>query len=174
MIYLYASSSNSLVFSPTQSFADGDSFVVRFTDAFSKEQFFAQGTGSNFSNWIKFNVDLTGSYVIGDKVSQLPLFGATYDVSVYDSSEFGLQWDTVDEEWEIEASAWNDAFAAYSTYGSESRVWSLMGNTWANIPAIPTTNGTSIYDARAFVSQSIALSTYISSNENAAYVVYNG
>lgn len=174
MIYLYASSSNSLVFSPTASYANGSSFVVRFTDAFSKEQFLAQGTGSNFSNWIKFNVDLTGSYVIGSNISQLPLFGATYDVSVYDSSEFGLQWDTVDEEWEVEALTWDAAFAAYSTYGLESRVWSLMGNTWANVPAIPTINGASIYDARAFVSQSIPLSTYLSSNENAAYIVYNG
>lgn len=174
MIYLYASASNSLVFSPTQSFADGDSFVVRFTDAFSKEQFFAQGTGSNYSNWIKFNVDLTGSYVINTNVSQLPLFGATYDVSVFDANEFALQWDTDEDEWEIEASAWNDSFAAYSTYGSESRVWSLMGNSWSLVPAIPSIEGTSIYDARAFVSQSIALSTYISSNENAAYVVYNG
>jgi len=174
MIYLYASASNSLVFSPTQSFADGDSFIVRFTDAFSKEQFFAQGTGSNFSNWIKFSVDLTGSYVIGENKSQLPLFGATYDVSVYDSSEFGLQWDTVNEDWDLEAAAWNDAFAAYSTYGSESRVWSLMGNTWSQIPAIPSVDGSSIYDARAFVSESFSSNVYASSNENARYYVYNG
>jgi hypothetical protein len=174
MIYLYASSSNSLVFSPSQSFANGDSFIIRFTDAFSKEQFFAQGTGSNFSNWIKFSVDLTGSYTINENKSQLPLFGATYDVSVYDAEEFGLQWDTDGDEWEIEASAWNDAFAAYSVYGSESRVWSLMGNTWSQIPAIPSVDGSSIYDTRAFVSQSVLLSTYASSNENATYYVYNG
>lgn len=174
MIYLYASSSNTLVFSPSGSYNNGSSFVIQFTDAFSKEQFVAQGTGSNFSNWVKFNVDITGSYVISQNVSQLPLFGGTYDVSVFDAEEFALGWDDADDNWEIEASAWNDIFSTYAIYSSESRVWSLMGNTWSLVPGIPIVNGTSIYDGRAFVSESISLSTYLSSNENAAYIVYNG
>jgi hypothetical protein len=174
MIYLYASSSNSFTFIPSGSYSNGDEFVISFRNAFSEEQFVAQATGSKFGNWFKSDVDITSSYTIGVNKSKLPLVGGTYEVNVFPASLFGIQWDTEDENWELESINWDDAFAALSVYGTEPRLWSLMGQLWSSVPAIPTTNGTSLFTTKAYVSESVPRAQYTSTNENAAYVVFNG
>jgi hypothetical protein len=174
MIYLYASSSNSLTFIPSGSYSNGDGFVISFTDGFSQELFVAQATGSKFGNWVKAGVDVTSSYTIDVNKSKLPLPGGTFDVNVYPASAFGIGWDTEDVDWELESINWDAAFASLSTYGAETRIWSLMGQNWSSAPAIPTITGTSLFTTKAYVSESVPRTQYTSTNENAAYVVFNG
>ena len=175
MIYLYASSSNEATILPEGSYSNGSAFLIKFVDGFSKDEYIAQATGSKSGNWYNIPIELTsGSYVIGVNESRLPLIGGTYDAYVYSLADFGPQWDTEDEDWDVEAFAWDDAFAAYSVYGTELRQWIQMGDTWSSIPGIPTTTGNAIMTTRAFVSESIGRDIYSSTNENAAFVVYEG
>lgn len=173
MIYLHASSSNNFTFIPSGSYSDGSSFFVKFTDSFSLQDFIAQGTGSINGDWVEMQVEVTSSYSIDANKSKLPLIGGTYDVNIYPASAFGAQWEDEDVDWQVEALNWDSAFASVSVYASESRIWSLMGQVWSNVPAIPTTNGQSILTTRAWVSESYSRSEY-SANGTAAYYVYNG
>ena len=152
MIKLNESSSNTFAFQPTASFADGSSFVYKFTDVFSQDEFVGTATGSKYGQWIKLpiNVD-TASYDVGVNVSTLPLYGGTYELRIFSGS--GL----------------SDA-----VWGTEPRKYSLISDTWSSISGIPTTTGNGIWTSRAWVSESIARENYSSANENAAYVVYNG
>lgn len=174
MIYLHASASNDFAFIPSGSYSDGSSFFVKFTDSFSQQNFIAQGTGSINGDWVEMQVEVTSSYAIDANKSKLPLVGGTYDVNIYPASAFGAEWEDEDVEWQVEAINWDSAFAAVSVYASESRIWSLMGQVWSNVPAIPTTNGQSILTTRAWVSESYSRDEYTTTNENAAYYVYNG
>lgn len=174
MIYLYASSSNNFPFIPSGSYSSGDEFVITFTDSFSQEQFAAQATGSRYGNWIKAAVEVTSSYTIDVNKSKLPLPGGTYEANVYPASAFGIQWDTENVDWNLESLNWDTAFASLSTYGSESRIWSLMGQMWNSVPAIPSPTGPSLFTTKAYVSESVPRTQYTSTNENAAYVVFNG
>jgi hypothetical protein len=151
MILLNESSSNTFVIQPTASFADGSSFVYRFTDVFSQEQYTGTATGSNYGNWIKLPINVsTSSYIVGVNVSTLPLRGGTYEVEVF-----------------------SDSVVIPSTYGTETRLWGLIQNIWSDVPGT-TTNGNVIWTSRAWVSESIERTNYFSTNEIAAYVVYNG
>ena len=174
MLKLNVSSSNQITFQPSPLSGNGSSYLVKFTDTFSEDEYVAQATGSNYGQWVRLFVDITGSYVIGINKSSLPLYGGTFDVNVYDGAEFAPQWDTEDVNWELENINWEDVFAVFSIYGSEPRKWKLMGNTWSSVPGIPTTTGDSIMTTRAWVSESIDRTNYSSANENAAYVVYQG
>ena len=175
MIKLIASSSNTFAFQPTASFADGSSFVYKFTDVFSQDEFKGIATGSRYGQWIKLPITVsTSSYVVGTNTSTLPLYGGTYEVRIFPSADLDLVWDTEDEDWDIEAAEWDATIVAISVYGTEPRKWSLMGNTWSSVPGIPTTTGNGIWTSRAWVSESIARENYSSANEIAAYVVYNG
>ena len=49
-----------------------------------------------------------------------------------------------------------------------------MGSTWSNVSGIPTITGNSITTTKAWVSEAILNENFISSNENAAFVVYQG
>ena len=174
MIYLYASSSNNFPFIPSGSYSDGDGFFITFLDAFSEEQFVAQATGSKYGNWMKSSVEVTSSYTIDVNKSKLPLPGGTYDVNVYPASAFGAQWDTENIDWDLEILNWDAAYVSLSIYASESRIWSLMGQVWNSVPAIPTITGTSLFTTKAYVSESVSRTQYTSTNENAAYTVFNG
>ena len=174
MIKLLVSSSNQFTIQPSGSHSDGSSYLYKFTDVFSKDEYVGQTTGSNAGQWVRLFVDVTGSYIVDANKSTLPLGGGTYELQVYDAAEFGPQWDTEDVNWELENVNWDDVFAVYSIYGSEPRKWKLMGNTWSSVPGIPTTTGNSIMTTRAWVSESIDDTNYSSTNETAAYVVYEG
>jgi len=174
MIKLNASSSNQFVIQPSASRANGSSYLVKFTDVFSQDEFVGQATGSNVGQWVRLFVDINGSYIVDPNESSLPLNGGTYELNVYDATAFGPQWDTEDENWELENINWDDIIAVYSVYGSEPRKWVVMGNTWSSVPGIPTQEGNSIMTTRAWVSESIDDTKYSSTNENAAYVVYEG
>lgn len=154
MIYLYASSSNEATILPSGSYGNGSGFIIKFTDGFSKDEYIAQGTGSKAGSWYNIAVEAsTGSYVIGANKSQIPFVGGTYDVNVYTASTGAID---------------------PSVYGSEIRKWKQMGNTWSSVPGIPTPTGNTIMTTRAFVSESIGRDAYSSTNENAAFVVYEG
>lgn len=175
MIKLTASSSNTFAFQPTASFADGSSFVYRFTDVFSQDEYKGSATGSKYGQWIKLPITLsTSSYVVGTNTSTLPLFGGTYEISIFPSTGLDIVWDTDDEDWDVEATAWDASAIAVSVYGTEPRKWGLMGNTWSSVPGLPSTTGNGIWTSRAWVSESIARENYSSTNEIAAYVVYQG
>jgi hypothetical protein len=175
MILLNESSSNTFVIQPTASFADGSSFVYRFTDVFSQEQFLGIATGSKYGNWVKLPITVsTSSYTIGFNTSTLPLRGGTYEIKVFSAPDVSIQWDTNEEDWNIETTAWNESGFIVSIYGTEPRKWGLMGNTWSSVLGIPTINGNGIWTSRAWVSESIGRKNYTSTNEIAAYVVYNG
>ena len=174
MIKLVASSSNQFTIQPSGSSADGSSYLYRFTDTFSKDEFVGRGTGSNAGPWVRLFVDVSGSYIVDTNKSTLPLNGGTYDVSVFDSSTLLPQWDTEDEDWDVLNINWDDAVTDFCIYGSEPRKWKLMGDTWSSVPGIPTITGNSIMTTRAWVSESIDDTNYASTNENAAYVVYEG
>ena len=174
MIYLHASSSNEATILPSGSYSNGSGFLIKFVDGFSKDEYVAQGTGSKSGNWYNIQLDVSSSYIINANKSTLPLVGGTYDTYVYSLSDFGPQWDTEDVNWELENVAWDDVIATFSIYGSETRKWKLMGNTWSSVPGIPTTDGNAIMTTRAFVSESIGRDLYSSTNENAAFVVYEG
>jgi hypothetical protein len=151
MILLNESSSNTFVIQPTASFADGSSFVYRFTDVFSQEQYTGTATGSNYGNWIKLPINVsTSSYIVGVNVSTLPLRGGTYEVEVF-----------------------QPGIVTPSIYGTETRLWGFIQNIWSNVPS-SNTIGNVIWTSRAWVSESIERTNYFSTNEIAAYVVYNG
>tara|TARA_R110000803_G_scaffold18921_5_gene50088 strand:+ start:261 stop:791 length:531 start_codon:yes stop_codon:yes gene_type:complete len=176
MIKLIASSSNQFAIQPSGSITNGASYTLKFTDTFSKDEYIASATGSRagYGKWLNLFVDVTGSYVIGTNTSQLPLHGGTYDLSVYNYSEDSPVWDTVNLNWELDESNWEEGVSVFSIYGTEPRKWKLMGDTWSNVPAIPTITGNSITTTKAWVSEAILNENYISSNENAAFVVYQG
>lgn len=175
MIKLVASSSNQFVIQPTASFADGSDYLIKFVDKFSKDEYFAQATGSSSDRWVRLLVETsTGSYTIGKTISQVPLKGGSWDVNVSDATQFGVEWDSEDVNWEVENLNWDDAFAVISTYGSESRKWRVIGSTWSSVPGVPTEIGNSIVTTQAFVSESYSRDSYVSANENGAYVVYEG
>lgn len=175
MIKLNESSSNTFAIQPTASFADGSSFVYRFTDVFSQDQFLGIATGSKYGNWIKLPITLsTSSYTIGVNTSTLPLRGGTFEIKIFSAPDLSIQWDTTDEDWDIETTAWNESGFAISIYGTEPRKWGLMGSTWSNVPSIPIVTENGIWASRAWVSESIERKNYLSTNEIAAYVVYNG
>ena len=175
MIKLNESSSNTFTFLPTASYADGSSYVYKFTDVFSQEEFVGSATGSNYGQWVKLPINVsTSSYVVGTNTSTLPLFGGTYELQIFPASDTSIQWDTDEEDWDVEATAWNEAAVTISVYGTEARKWGLMGNTWSSVPGIPTTNGNGIWTSRAFVSESIGRDVYSSANEVGAYVVFQG
>jgi len=160
---------------PSTLTSDGSSYLYKFTDVFSKDEFVGQATGSTSGQWVSLSVDISGSqYTIRSNESTLPLDGGTYELQIFDVADFGAQWDTEDENWEVSNVGWDDAFAALSVYGTEIRKWSQLGNTWSSVPGIPTQEGNSIMTTRAWVSESIADTKFISTNENAAYVVYEG
>jgi len=174
MIYLHASSSNEATILPSGSYRNGSGFIIKFTDGFSKDEYIAQGTGSKAGSWYNIPVEVsTGSYVIGVDKSQIPLVGGTYDVNVFSLADFGPEWDSEDEDWDVLNLAWDDVIDP-SIYGSEIRKWKQMGNTWSSVPGIPTPTGNTIMTTRAFVSESIGRTDYTSTNENAAFVVYEG
>jgi len=151
MIKLIESSSNTFSFQPTASFADGSSFVYRFTDVFSQDEFIGTATGSNYGRWIKLPINVsTSSYVVGTNISTLPLLGGTYELRIFSGSVSDSVWST------------------------EGRKWDLISDTWSTISGVPTPTGNGIWASRAFVSESIGRTKYSSANENAAYVVYNG
>ena len=176
MIKLIESSSNTFTFQPTASFADGSSFVYKFTDVFSQESFVGIATGSNYGQWVKLPITVsTSSYVVGTRTSTLPLNGGTYEVSIYDNGAvLDLVWDIDEAQWDVEATAWDESIIILSVYGTEPRKWGLMGNTWSSVPGLPTTTGNGIWTSRAWVSESIGRENYTSANEIAAYVVYQG
>jgi hypothetical protein len=174
MIKLVASSSNQFSIQPSASNADGSSYLYKFTDVFSQDEYVGLSTGSNAGPWVRLFIDVDGSYTINANKSTLPLDGGTYELNVYDATEFSPQWDTEDVNWEVENIAWDDIVAVFSIYGTEVRKWKLMGNTWSSVPGIPTQEGNSIMTTRAWVSESIDDTKYTSANENAAYVVYEG
>ena len=176
MIKLNESSSNTFTFQPTASFADGSSFVYKFTDVFSQDVFVGSATGSAYGQWVKLPINVyTSSYVVGDDVSTLPLKGGTYEISIYpNGTSLDLIWDTDDTDWDLEATNWDASVVTLSIYGTEPRKWGLMGNTWSSVPGIPTTTGNGIWTSRAWVSESIGRENYTSANEIAAYVVYQG
>jgi hypothetical protein len=152
MILLNESSSNTFVIQPTASFADGSSFVYRFTDVFSQDQFLGIATGSKYGNWVKLPINVsTSSYTIGVNTSTLPLKGGTYEIKVFSAP-----------------------VVTPSIYGTETRTWGLIGSIWSYVPGIPIVNGNGIWTSRAWVSESIGRMNYTSTNEIAAYVVYNG
>ena len=152
MIKLNESSSNTFTFQPTASYADGSSYVYKFTDVFSQEEFVGSATGSNYGQWVKLPINVsTSSYVVGTNISTLPLLGGTYELSIYEgTTSVGAIWST------------------------EPRKWGLMGNTWSSVPGVPSTTGNGIWTSRAFVSESIGRTNYSSANEIGAYVVYQG
>ena len=174
MIKLVASSSNQFSIQPSASHADGSSYLYKFTDIFSKDEYVGQTTGSNAGPWVRLFVDVSGSYIIDAEKSTLPLKGGTYELNIYDTTTFAPQWDTEDEDWDVLNINWDGVVSDLSIYGSESRKWKLMGNTWSSVPGIPRTSGNSIMTTRAWVSESIDDTNYASTNENAAYVVYEG
>ena len=174
MIKLSASSSNQFTIQPSGSYSNGSSYLYKFTDVFSKDEFVGQSTGSNAGQWVRLFVDVSGSYIVGSNKSTLPLDGGTYELNVFEQGAFLPQWDTEDEDWDVLNIEWDASVAVFSIYGSESRKWRLMGNTWSSVPGIPTTTGNSIMTTRAWVSESIDDTNYASTNENAAYVVYEG
>lgn len=153
MIKLSASSSNQFTIQPSASRANGSSYLVKFTDIFSQDEYVGQTTGSNAGPWVRLFVDVDGSYIVDTNKSTLPLDGGTYDVNVYTASTGAID---------------------PSVYGSEIRKWKQMGNTWSSVPGIPTPIGNTIMTTRAWVSESIDDTNYSSTNENAAYVVYEG
>ena len=174
MIKLQASASNQYVIQPTASFADGSDYIVKFVDKFSKDEFLAQATGSSKDRWIRLNTELSsGSYTINRNVSQVPLKGGSFDVQIFDGKDIGVEWDTEDQNWELANFNW-DTFTTISVYASESRKWSVIGSTWSNVPGLPQTIGSSIVTTQAFVSESYSRDQYVSTNENGAYVVYEG
>ena len=153
MIKLSASSSNQFTMQPSGSYSNGSSYLYKFTDVFSQDEYVGQTTGSNAGPWVRLFVDIDGSYTIDEKQSTLPLKGGTYELQVYHTGS---------------------GISVYSIYGSEPREWNIMGSTWSSVPGIPTTTGNSIMTTRAWVSESIDDTNYSSTNENAAYVVYEG
>jgi len=159
---------------PTGSYADGSGFVLKFTDRFTQDSYYAQGTGSKNDRWFSLEVDITGSYVLGTNKSQVPLQGGSYDVNVYTLTDVSPVWDLEDVNWELENYNWGESVVALSVYGTEPRLWAQMGNYWSSVPGLPTTTGNGILTTTAFVSESIGRTMYTSANENAAYVVYNG
>lgn len=174
MIKLSASSSNQFTIQPSGSNSNGSSYLYKFTDVFSKDEYVGQSTGSNAGPWVRLFVDVNGSYIIDDEKSSLPLKGGTYELNVYDAADFGPQWDTEDEDWDVLNLDWDAGVAEVSIYGSETRKWKVMGNTWSSVPGIPTITANSIMTTRAWVSESIDDTNYSSTNETAAYVVYEG
>tara|TARA_R110001632_G_scaffold2063_5_gene9150 strand:- start:3378 stop:3839 length:462 start_codon:yes stop_codon:yes gene_type:complete len=153
MIKLIVSSSNQFAVQPSGSITDGASYALKFTDSFSKDEYIASATGSRagYGNWVNLFVDVDGSYIIGANKSELPLYGGTWDLHVYNSTG-------------VTPSIW----------GTESRKYSIMGSTWSNVSGIPTITGNSITTTKAWVSEAILNENFISSNENAAFVVYQG
>ena len=149
MIKLTPSSSNVFAFQPTASFADGSSFVYKFTDVFSQEEFEGVATGSKYGNWIELPITLSTSSIVSVNTSTLPLGGGTYELKVYKGVGGDAIWST------------------------ESRKWSLISDTWSTIESI-SSSGNAIWTSRAWVSESIDRMNYSSTNENAAYVVYQG
>ena len=149
MIKLTPTSSNVFAFQPTASFADGSSFVYKFTDVFSQEEFEGTSTGSKYGNWIELPITLSTSSIVGVNTSTLPLGGGTYELKVY------------------------KGVVGESIWSTESRKWSLISDTWSTIQNI-SSSGNAIWTSRAWVSESIERTNYSSTNENAAYVVYQG
>jgi hypothetical protein len=101
-------------------------------------------------------VDLNGSYNgtwVSSSISlpsQLALNGGTYDFIVNDILETTpLVWGTTTE-----------------IYGLSTQIWSIA--------TISGESGNTIYQGRAWVDRQYTTASYLSSNENAAYVVYNG
>lgn len=175
MIKLNVSSSNTFAIQPTASYADGTSFVYKFTDVFSQDVFVGTATGSRYGQWVKLPINVfTSSYVVGANSSTLPLKGGTYEISIFPGDGLDLVWDVDSVDWDLEATNWDTAVVVTSVYGTEPRKWGLMGNTWSSVPAIPTTTGNGIWTSRAWVSESIGRENYTSANEIAAYVVYQG
>jgi len=174
MIYLFASSSNTATFLPTGSYADGSGFVIKFTDRFTQDSFFAQGTGSKNDKWFSLEVDVTGSYVLSTNKSSVPLKGGGYDVNIYPITDMSPIWDVEDTNWELETYEWDETVVAISVYGTEPRRWAQMGSLWSSVAGLPSTTGNGILTTTAFVSESISRTMYTSANESAAYVVYNG
>ncbi len=174
MIKLSVSSSNQFVIQPSGSISDGSSYLYKFTDVFSQDEFVGQATGSKSGQWVQLFVDVSSSYIVGTNKSTLPLDGGTYELNVYDTQLIAPQWDTEDVDWDVLNLDWDEAVSVLSIYGSEPRKWKQMGNTWSSVPGIPTTSGNSIMTTRAWVSESIDDTKYSSTNENAAYVVYEG
>lgn len=139
MIYLYASSSNSIAFIPSASFSSGQSVRALFVDGFTQDT----------SSFI-FPATSSGNYVKGTIVlpTNLPLEGGTYDVT-FQSIEQGVSqvWGTSTE-----------------VYGTSNVVWSI-GAIDAFINQLTT---------KAYVSESVSRTQFSSTNENAAYIVFNG
>lgn len=140
MIYLYASSSNSIAFIPSASFASGQSVRALFVDGFTQDT----------SSFI-FPATSSGNYVKGTIVlpTNLPLEGGTYDVT-FQSIQAGVSqvWGT-----------------STQVYGTSTVVWSIgtIGDTFINQ-----------LTTKAYVSESVSRTEFSSTNENAAYIVFNG
>ena len=175
MIKLTESSSNTFAIQPSANYANGSTFVYKFTDVFSKDEFTGTATGSKFGQWVNLPINVsTSSYIVGTNTSTLPLYGGTYNLQIFPFIDNSIQWDIDDEDWDVEATAWEASAVTISVYGTEPRKWGLMGNTWSSVPGIPTTNNNSIMTTRAWVSEGIGRDVYSSANENGAYVVYEG
>lgn len=117
------------------------------------------GYGSN-PRWetLSFNISSTSNYEQG-RVKGLP--GTTYNLEVWYGPETGgdsLIWGTTT-----------------STWTETDSIWSLAGDE-VTYPDVTTDEYTLKYSDRVFISGSVSPieQKYISSNENAKYIVYQG
>lgn len=139
MIYLYASSSNSIAFIPSASFASGQSVRALFIDGFTQDESIFIFPATSSGNYVKGTIVLP---------TDLPLEGGTYDVT-FQSIVVGASqvWGTSTE-----------------VYGTSTSVWSV-GAITTFINQLTT---------KGYVSESVSRTQFSSTNENAAYIVYNG
>lgn len=144
MVYLYASSSNTVSLIPSQSFSSGEEvrllFTNRFTEATSSVSLNVTASGQ----WVKAAVDLP---------SDIDLKGGSYDLVLQKVS---------------------GVVPIAQIWGTSTEIWSTSEVVWEVGTADETGQFINDTTTTAFVSESIGRTLYSSANENGAFVVYEG
>lgn len=110
------------------------------------------GSFSKAGQYVDLNGYSNGTWVSSSITlpDQLALNGGTYDFYVNDIlDEVPLIWGT-----------------SVEVFGTSTQIWSVAAYTGQI--------GNTIYQGRAWVDRQYTTASYLSSNENAAYIVYNG
>jgi hypothetical protein len=160
MIKLQVSSSNNVTFIPSSSFQSGDSVRYRFTNTFTEETTSFTTTYTKIGDWLQSSITLP---------TDIDLKGGTYDVQIQRVKGIpSAVWGELQDTWSTSNVTYGGGFtwvASTLVYSTAEQIWSVGG-----------ADGTYINDTttRAWVSESIADTKYVSTNENAAYVVYEG
>jgi len=145
MVYLYASSSNDISLIPSSSFSSGEEVRLLFTNRFTEATSSVQLEVTPYGDgWVKASVELP---------TDIDLKGGSYDLV--------LQKIT-------------GAVPVQQIWGTSEEVYSTSEVVWS----VGTTSGGGQYlndtTTTAFVSESIGRTLYSSTNENGAFVVYEG